>query len=173
MVHIRKAEVEDTDLLAFMGRVTYAESHGHFIDNKTDLTAYLDEAFSVSNTKKDLLDANNLFYIITKEDFPMGYAKIVLGAQHESVVAEQACRLERIYILEEFIPHKLGQPFLTFLEDKARESEMDTMWLSVYILNNREIRFYQKNGFTQTGSFNFLVNSIGYDNFILSKKLNA
>ncbi len=173
MKNIRKATIEDADLLAIMGRVTYAESHGHFIEEEKDLSAYLDKAFSVRKIKEELLDTSNLFYMMIIDDTPVGYGKIVLGAQDESVTGGQTCRLERIYILKEFIHHRLGQSLFSFLEEKAIALGMDTMWLSVYVHNMRAINFYKRNAFAQAGTLSFLVNGKGYDNFILSKKLNV
>ena len=34
MIKIKEANIQDTTVLARLGRVTYAESHGHFIDEK-------------------------------------------------------------------------------------------------------------------------------------------
>ena len=44
------------------------------------------------------------------------------------------------------------------------------MWLSVYVKNNRAIRFYQKNEFKNVGELNFLVNGKDYENIIILKK---
>jgi ribosomal protein S18 acetylase RimI-like enzyme len=171
MIKIKIAKEADTEVLALLGRVTYAESHGHFIDDKNDLLKYTSEVFSVSKTKQDINNPKNLFYIIYADDLPVGYAKLVLKAMHKSIVSHNNCRLERIYILNEFIPLKIGQQFLTFIEEKVKVLQLDTMWLSVYIKNIRAIRFYQRNEFKNVGEFNFLVNGAAYENIIFSKKI--
>ena len=38
MINIKKAEASDADILALLGRLTYIESHGHFIEDKNDLS---------------------------------------------------------------------------------------------------------------------------------------
>jgi ribosomal protein S18 acetylase RimI-like enzyme len=171
MITIRIATEGDTDVLALLGRITYAESHGHFIDDKNDLLEYLDKAFSVSKTRQDINNPQHLFYIMHVDEFPVGYAKLVLNAMHESIVSGNNCRLEKIYILNDFIPLKIGQQFLTFLEEKAKELQLDTMWLSVYIKNNRAIRFYERNEFKNVGELNFEVNGSVYENTVFSKKI--
>ena len=45
------------------------------------------------------------------------------------------------------------------------------MWLSVYIKNNRAIRFYQKNEFKNVGELNFIVNGKEYENIVFQKKI--
>lgn len=171
MVNIKIATATDLVILALLGRLTYAESHGRFINDKNDLLKYLDKAFSVSQTKKDINNPKHLFYIIYVDDLPVGYAKLVLNAIHESVVSENNCRLERIYILNDYIPLKIGQQFLDFVEEQAKQLQLDTMWLSVYVKNDRAIRFYERNEFKKVGELNFLVNGIGYENTVLSKKI--
>lgn len=171
MIKIRIATEADTTVLALLGRITYVESHGDFIDDKNDLSRYCDQAFSVEKTKQDLNNPKHLFYIMYLHDLPIGYTKLVLNAVHKSVHSQNNCRLERIYILDEFIPLKIGQQFLTFMIKKAKELQLDTMWLSVYVKNNRAIRFYQKNEFKNVGNLNFLVNGKEYENFVLSKKI--
>lgn len=171
MIKIKTAKEADAGLLALLGRITYVESHGHFIDNKNDLSKYIDNAFSVSKTRQDIKNTKNLLYIIYVDDLPVGYSKLVLNATHESVISLSNCRLERIYILNDFIPLKIGQQFLNFIEKKAKELKLDTMWLSVYIKNDRAIRFYEKNEFKNIGELNFLVNGREYENIVLSKKI--
>ena len=171
MIKIKPAKEINTEVLALLGRITYAESHGHFIENKNDLLKYLDENFSVSKTKQDLNNPNNLFYIIYVDNFPVGYAKLVLNARHESVSSKNNCRLEKIYILNEFLPMKIGQQFLTFIEEQAKALQLDTIWLSVYIKNKRAIRFYERNEYIYVGELNFIVNGKSYENSVFSKKI--
>lgn len=171
MITIKIANDADTDVLALLGRITYVESHGCFIENRNDLTTYVNKAFSVAKTKEELNNTKNLFFIIYSDDFPIGYAKLILNAVHKNVTSQHACRLERIYILNEFIPLKVGQQFLDFIEQKAKKSRMNTMWLTVYIKNYRAIKFYQRNQFKNVGAFNFLVNGTKYENNVFSKKI--
>lgn len=171
MITIKLAKEADIEVLALLGRITWAESHGQYIDDKNDQLKYLDSSFSIPKTKQDFNDSKQLYYIIYVDDFPVGYAKLVLNAVNEIVTLQNTCKLERIYILNDFIPLKVGQRLLTFVQVKAKELQMDTMWLSVYIKNNRAIRFYEKNDFENLGDLNFIVNGKSYKNIVFSKNL--
>jgi len=171
MIKIKKAKKADIEILALLGRLTWAESHGHYIDDKNNLLKYLDENFSVSKTKEDLNNPKQRFYIMYVDDVPVGYAKIIVNAIQENVASENNCRLERIFILNDFIPLKLGKQLLTYVEEQAKALKLDTMWLSVYIKNKRAIRFYEKNEFKNVGELNFIVNGKSYENIVFSKKL--
>ena len=171
MIKIKKAKEADIDVLALLGRVTWAESHGHYIEDKNNLLKYLDENFSVSKTKQNIKNSKNIFYIMYVDDLPVGYTKLVVNAINESVASQNNCCLERIYILDDFIPLKIGHQLLTFVEERAKELRLDTMWLSVYIKNKRAIRFYERNEFKNVGELNFLVSGKKYENIIFSKKI--
>lgn len=171
MIKIKIATETDIEVLALLGTITYTESHSHFIDDENDLIEYNNTAFSVSKTKQDINNPENLLYIISVDDLPVGYAKLVLNAIHKNVASQNNCRLERIYILKDFIPLKIGQQFLTFLEEKAKELQLDIMWLSVYIKNSRAIKFYQKNEFKEVGELKFLVSGKEYENIVFSKNI--
>ena len=108
MINIRIAMSDDAVIIALLGRITYVESHGEFIDNKTDLLNYNNEAFSVTKIKNDLKNPNNIFHIVYDDELPIGYAKLVLDATNNHIVSKNVCRLERIYILNDFIPKKIG-----------------------------------------------------------------
>ncbi|RKE92339.1 GNAT family N-acetyltransferase [Ichthyenterobacterium magnum] len=171
MVKIIVAKNTDAKLLALLSRQTYIESHGHFIADKNDLKAYTKKTFSVSKTEEDISNTKNLFYIVYVNDLPVGYAKLILNTSNKNIASQNNCRLERIYILSDFIPLKIGQQLLTFVVEKAKALQFDTIWLSVYIKNNRAIRFYEKNEFINVGELNFLVNGKVYENIVFSKKI--
>ncbi|MCH2195977.1 hypothetical protein [Kordia sp.] len=97
MITIKIVNEADTSVLTVLGRITYVESHGHFIPNKNNLSKYCDGAFSVAKTRNDLKNTNNIFFLIYSNDYPIGYAKFILNATHESVASDNVCRLERIY----------------------------------------------------------------------------
>lgn len=171
MIKIKLAKETDTEVLALLARLTWAESHGHYIEDKNDLEIYLDKNFSVSKTKQDINNPKHLFYIIYVDDLPVGYAKLIVNAVNENVVSENNCRLERIFILNDFIYLKIGRQLLTFVEHQAKALGLDTMWLTVYIKNKRAIRFYEKNEFKNVGDLNFIVNGKEYENIVFSKKI--
>jgi GNAT superfamily N-acetyltransferase len=171
MIKIKKAKKTDIEVLALLGRLTWAESHGPYIEDKNILAKYLDENFSIAKTKENLYNSKNIFYILYVDNFPAGYAKIILNEKQEHIASENNCRLERIFILYDFIPLKIGKQLLNYIEEQAKVLELDTIWLSVYIKNTRAIRFYEKNYFRNAGDLDFIVNGKKYENIVFSKTI--
>ncbi len=84
MITFKTAIATDVEILALLSRVTYVESHGHFIDDKKDLFKYCEQAYSIKKTAEDLNDKSNLFYIVYVDELPVGYSKIVLNYPFEN-----------------------------------------------------------------------------------------
>ena len=168
---IKLATANDAELLALLGRVTFRESHGDYIEDKTNLNDYLDTSFSFETTQKQVNDSNNIYFIIYKNNFPVGYSKLVLNATSPFIPNKRSCRLERIYVLDEFISQKFGIDLLNKTIEKAQELNFEVIWLSVYIKNTKAINFYLKNNFEEVGSISFKISKQGYENPILAKKL--
>ena len=171
MIYIKNAKQNQAESIAELGKTTYVESHGHFIEDKNDLKEYINEAFSVDKIKEDLHDANIQYYLVYSDDILVGYAKLVMNKLCDKVASQNVCCLEKIYILGDYIPLKIGQQLMTFVEENARILNFDTIWLTVYILNHRAIRFYERNVFKDVGVLNFLVNGTVYPNTVFAKKL--
>lgn len=173
MINIRTANTTDAEMLALLSRVTYTESHGDFIENKTHLFNYENEAFSVAKISSELEDKNVIYDILYYNDFPVGYSKLILNATNENVASKKPCCLERIYVLSDFIHLKVGRLLMNHTFEKANQLAFKTLWLSVYTKNTRAIRFYVKNEFLNVGTVNFMVDGISYENIVFSKKLSS
>lgn len=171
MIQIKRATSSNANELALLARVTYRESHGHFIEDKQKLFNYLNEHFLVESVEQDLKNPEVMFDILYYKNFPVGYTKLVSNAAHEYDIEKRKIRLERIYILEEFIPLKLGKLLLDHSIQQAFQLNFEHLWLSVYIKNKRALRFYEKNGFRKVGCLDFMVDGKSYENHVLLKEL--
>lgn len=171
MITIKIVDTSKAETLSLLGRITYTESHGQFITDKSDLFHYNNKAFSVENITNSILAPNNVYFIIYKNDFPAGYAKLVFNALNENVKHSSICRLERIYILNEFIHLKLGQKLLDEVLHYVKKMSYNVVWLTTYIKNDRAIHFYEKNQFSRVGKYDFIVGNTGYENIVFEKQL--
>lgn len=172
MITITQATINDTEILALLGRLTYSESHGHFINNKEDLFNYNNEAFSIEKTKEELQNSNNLYWIAYVNKLPVGYAKLVLNTNNIQVDSNRQCRLERIYVLQEFLGKKVGYELYTTVFNNFKELGFEQLWLTTYIKNENAIQFYKKLGFEIVGDYDFMVNGKAFENLVFSKKIN-
>lgn len=69
MIDIRIAKETDAEVLALLGRVTYIESHAHFVNNKTDINYYANEAYAVSKIREELKSENTKYYLACTKNY--------------------------------------------------------------------------------------------------------
>ena len=171
MVVIRRATEADAIHISLLGRITYTESHGDYIENKKDLLEFYNIHYSVSQIRKELNDTENIFWIVFSDELPIGFAKLSLNITNPKLDDNKSCKLQRIYILNDFIALKIGSKLQDVILEKALELKYTNIWLTVYYKNTKGIHFYQKYGFKEVGNVNFIVGKTNYENLILSKKL--
>ncbi len=153
-VTIRRASLEDNQLLAALGAKTF---HDAFIqDNQPEnIAAYIHSAFSPQKMAADLADPASVFFIAEVNGSPAGYAHLNAGQPAEGISGARPLELVRIYALQEWIGHGIGAALMQAILEEARRRGHDALWLGVWERNPRAIAFYQRWGFEAVGSHGF------------------
>ena len=155
-IDIRKVSLSDLIQLQKIGRQTFYET---FVDGNSEenMTAYLDESFSIDKLTAELNDQNSEFYFASLDNNVIGYLKLNFGQAQTELKHENALEIERIYVLMEFHGKKVGQIFFDKAIEVARQKNVDYVWLGVWEENPRAISFYKKNGFVEFDKHIFVV----------------
>lgn len=156
MVAIRKATLDDGQLLSKMGSTTFIESHGNSASLK-DIDDYLKNNLNPQAFDKELMDVNNIYHLIYHHDQPVGYSKIIFNVPNKNTGILNITKLERIYILKAFYGLKLGLHLLHHLISLSKENGQSGIWLNVWTENHRAIDFYKKAGFEIIGKYDFKI----------------
>jgi ribosomal protein S18 acetylase RimI-like enzyme len=154
MTSIIKANAEDFQLLADIGKISFIESHGSSA-NEEVIEMYIKEKFNYDVFKEELSSPENIYHIIFYGNQPAGYSKIILNSSHPGIPVKNVTKLERIYLLKEFYSLKLGAELFEFNLKLSKQQNQDGMWLFVWKENHRAISFYKKNKFKIIGSYDF------------------
>lgn len=156
MICIRKAKLKDAETLADLARQTFLESHGHSAKEATILR-YLDQNYTVDVFLKELNNIDFQYHVLEYENKVIGFSKIVLNQPHPLIFNSNITKLDRIYILENYLNRKLGWKLFDFNLSIAKTNGQKGMWLYTWVENRRAIDFYQKNGFKIIGSHDFAI----------------
>ncbi len=154
MTKIEPAGENDFELLSELGRLTFLESHGHSAPPGV-INDYVKKQYDINTVKAELSDAVNIIHIISYNNKPAGYSKIVLNSPHPAINEKNITKLERLYLLKEFYDLKLGNELFKFNLDISKRNEQAGTWLYTWKENPRAIRFYTNQGFEIIGSFDF------------------
>lgn len=171
MITIRRANPDDATHIALLGRITYTESHGSFIENKAYLLDFYKTHYSVKTIREELQDMKNLYWIVFSDELPIGFAKVSLNDINSNVESTNSCKLQRLYILNDFIALKIGSQLQDIILKKVTDLKFDTIWLTAYYKNTKGIKFYKRYGFEEVGSIDFYVGKTNYENLVFAKKL--
>lgn len=170
-VQIRKAIQNDAQIIALLGRINFNETFGHYFEDRNDLIAYFDRTFSVSKFRNGLSNPNNVFWIATMNELPIGYAKLKLRSPSQFIQDLNASQLQKIYVLKDFLSLKVGWKLQNEMLKTASESGSPTIWLSVLNENSRAIRFYDKNDFRKIGTHDFQIGKEQFHFHVMSKDI--
>ena len=170
-LEIRLAKKEDAPFIAFLGRITFTETFGHFFRDKQDLLDYYNLTFSVEKIENGIEKPNNVFWIAFVNRLPVGYAKLKLNSKSEFMESKNICQLQKIYVLKDFLSMRIGFELQNLLLKKSKELKFNKIWLSVLNSNERAINFYRKNGFEKIGNHDFQIGKENFEFVAMKKEL--
>ena len=170
-VEIRLAKKEDAPFIAFLGRITFTETFGHFFRDQQDLLDYYNLTFSVEKIENGIEKPNNVFWIAFVNRLPVGYAKLKLNSKSEFMESKNICQLQKIYVLKDFLSMRIGFELQNLLLKKSKELKFNKIWLSVLNSNERAINFYRKNGFEKIGNHDFQIGKENFEFVAMKKEL--
>lgn len=155
---LRYATAADNELLAEIGRETFADTFGP--DNTPeDMAAYLDGAFGPEKQAAELADPAVRFLIAERAGAVVGFCKVGFGPAPRAVGGRRPMEIVRIYARQPYIGQGVGARLMRACLDEAAQAGCDRVWLGVWQRNPRAIAFYQKWGFEIVGPATFQLGS--------------
>ncbi|MDP3312715.1 GNAT family N-acetyltransferase [Lutibacter sp.] len=168
---VKEATLNDAQLIALLGRITFTETFGHYFRNLEDLQNYYNNTFSVEKIKNSILNPNNVFWIAFYNQLPVGYAKLKLNSTSNFIEHKKTSQLQKIYVLKDFLTKQIGRELQNCAIDRALVYGSKQIWLSVLQSNIRAISFYTKTGFTNIGTHNFQIGIEDFNFNVMQKYL--
>lgn len=171
-LNVRCGTIADAEMLAPLAiRIFNDAFAANPLNKPEDMHAYISEAFSVEQTRRELADSNATFFIAEIDGAMIGYAKLQERTTEECVADKNPIELSRLYILQEFHGQGIAGKLMDECFATAKEKNYQTMWLGVWEHNLRAQRFYEKLGFRQVGNHVFQLGSDAQIDWVMEKKL--
>lgn len=146
-ITLRKAKVEDIQILFRVGRQSYSENFAkHW--NEGGLEWYLDREYGLERFKSDLNNPDVNYFIAFFQDEAVGFMKVKLNSNLLNHAAVTEMEIEKLYFRKEYQGRGLGKKLMACAFELGREQKIQIIWLGVIDTNERAIKFYQKLGFT-------------------------
>lgn len=150
-LHIRRAAIEDINLLSELGAVTFFDTFTGTC-TKDDMQNFIEEYFNEKQVCKELQDPNDFYFIAFIDDIAAGYIRMKdERSDVEIIKTKKGIELKRIYVLKAYHSKKIGAALMKFALGFAADNGYELLWLGVWECNERAINFYKKFGFEDTG----------------------
>jgi ribosomal protein S18 acetylase RimI-like enzyme len=169
-LNIRRARIEDANLLTELGAQTFAET---FTEDNTpeDMASYLTTTFNLEKLTSELTDPLSIFFIAEVDGHAAGYAKIHGGEALQGVEGQKPIELVRLYVSRKWLGHRVGQALMQRCMNEAREMGFQTIWLGVWEHNSRALAFYRKWNFREVGEHIFQLGSDSQRDMLMQRAI--
>ncbi len=154
MIELVKAGVNDSELIAKLGKQTFIESHGHSA-SEADIDAFILKYYTTTAVAKEFDDSNVIYHLVKLNTKFVGFSKIEFNSPNENVSEQNITKLARLYLLKECYGKKLGATLFNFNIEVSKAKNEKGIWLHVWVENEKAIRFYKKNGFKVVGEHDY------------------
>ena len=163
---IRRATSADAEALSRIGRETFVETFGHLYPPE-DLTVFLDQAYGLERTRKDLADPDMASWIVEADGKAVGYALAGPSELPHPDVAPGDGELKRLYVLKDWQGGGTGSRLLSQALDWLEARGSARIWIGVWSQNRGAQRLYSRLGFKKVGEYEFPVGRVRDLEFIL------
>ena len=164
MIAFRDATAADAAALAELGSRTFCETFGHLYQ-PSDLALFL-ENHRPEHWAAELGDPAFAVRVAEAEGAMIGYAK--LGPPHLPFTPRgRAAELRQFYVLAPWHGQGVAQRLMEWVLARARASDAEHLYLSVFVDNHRARRFYERLGFEAEGRYAFMVGTQADEDIVM------
>ena len=146
-IKIKRISTVEMYELQKIGRQTFIETFAA-LNTEENMNHYLEKSFSSENILSELQNPDSEFYFAELNSQIIGYLKLNLGNSQTENMGSGTLEIERIYVLENHHGKNVGLSLMKRAFEVARKKNAKYIWLSVWEKNTREIKFYEKMGFS-------------------------
>jgi diamine N-acetyltransferase len=173
-ITVRKAQPEDAAIIALLGRLTFRETFSAlFVGREDELRGYLDLTFSVPKIASSIAKPQNHYWLALLDELPVGYAKHKHPSATVLIDDAAPAQLQKIYVLHDFISHRIGHALLNAVMQEAVAAQIRLMWLTVLDSNERAIRFYERHGWSSVGKAAFAIGTQDFSYLVMQTTVIA
>jgi GNAT superfamily N-acetyltransferase len=170
-MNIRYGTLGDAKMLSELGARTFYDTFAK--DNTPEnMDEHLKRSFSPEIQTSELSQPDVIFLIVELENFPVGYAQLILDSTDEAIQCARPLEIRRIYSSQEYLGKGVGKELMRATIKEARQRGCDCIWLGVWEKNQRAIDFYKKWGFRAVGTHIFSVGNDPQIDFVMELDLS-
>lgn len=168
-MRIRRAHVEDAQILSDLATRTFVETFGHLYPPE-DLQAFLSEAYAAQRQRIILAHPDYAVWLLEDANGqPVGHAAAGPCGLPHAQVAPGDGELKRLYVLKAHQNGGWGGRLFGEALDWLQRDGPRRLWIGVWSQNLGAQRFYARHGFERVGDYEFPVGRVRDLEYILRR----
>jgi GNAT superfamily N-acetyltransferase len=157
-VAIRPATRADAATLSAFAQRCFHDAFA--ADNRAeDMAAYEAATFSPERQAAEIADPAVRVLLAHVDGALAGYAQVVASGAPRAVSGPAPVELRRFYVARDWHGRGVADQLMDAVLATARTLGAATLWLGVWDRNARAIAYYRRRGFTDVGSYVFVLGS--------------
>lgn len=120
-----------------------------------------------------ITDQRGRVIVLEHNDNLVAYATVRMRPSPDCVTVTLAAELHRFYVDAEWQGRQVAQSLMQQVYVAATELGAQYVWLGVWEHNPRAIRFYEKEGFSDVGSVDFVLGTAEQTDRVMQRQLTA
>ncbi len=153
-VTFKKVDLIDANSLSELAKKIYIP-HYPYLWNEGGVDWYINEyAYPVEKIEHEIMDPNNIHFIVYQQSEAVGYLKININAKANGKIVEEVMELERIYIDIKKIQNNIGTIMMKHVLEVAKQHNKNSIQLKAMDSAEKALSFYKKLGFEIVGEYN-------------------
>ena len=168
-INIRKADLGDASNLTVLKQQVWIATYA--VEGiRTEFSDYVLSTFTVEKIRNSILDNNKFIYIAEIDNHLIGCLEIAFNVKCP-VETETGPEIAVLYLLERYTGMGIGKTLLNRSLSLCDELKFISVWLTVYLKNEKAINFYLKQNFIDAGTTYFEMGGNRYENKIMIRKI--
>ena len=170
MVRIRKGTQADAALLSELALRTFMDTFA--AQNKPDdVIKHVAERYSVSIQRDELTDPTLTYLIAEVDDTAAGFAMIGQPRSESCGNFVKPIELFRFYVDKSWHGKGVAPTLMQACYEEALQRGGETLCLSVWERNPRAIRFYEKMGYTRSGTQPYVLGDDVQTDWVMTREI--
>ncbi len=167
---IRIAKPKDAETIGKLAAQTFIETFEWY--NTAENMRYYNEAYFTKNKiLHEITDVKSFLYVAVINEEIVGYAKLKSSEPPEELGNSTSIEIERLYVKKEFHNKKVGLALMNTCIEKAKDKNVEIIWLGVWEQNPKAINFYTRVGFTKFGQHVFQLGDDPQTDYLMKMDL--
>ena len=148
-IQLQSITIENHSKLLSLIKRIYPPAYKQMWKNE-DCTFYFNRFYSLKNLKKELAEPEAEYYFVHYENRIVGILRLHFNKPLNTMPEKSACCFNRIYLSEEAQGKGLANELMKWVEQKAKLSGNQLIWLEAMDTKEQALKFYSKQGFSKS-----------------------